>query len=119
MKAIILKADGTAPFLEDVAGDLESIKAVVEGWIERVPSIDDEIDPKITVYANEEGLIYNLPPNRNMLAIRALGLPQSVYAGNLIVLGPGDEDGNETDIPQDIIDLVMAPFHSGPVKVED
>ena len=107
MKAIILKADGTTPFIEDVPGDLESIKAVVEGWIERVPSVYADIDPKITVYANEEGLIQNLPPNRNIIAIRALGLPQAVYAGNLIVLGSGDEEGNETDVPQEIIDLIV------------
>lgn len=109
MKAVILKADGTAPYVEDVAGDLESIKTVVEGWIERVPSMNEEIDAKITVYANEEGVILNLPVNRNIIAIRTLGLPQSLYAGNLIVLGPGDAEGNETDVPQEIIDLLVAP----------
>lgn len=107
MKAIILKADGTAPYVDDIPGNLEGISGVVEGWIEPVPSVSEEIAPKINVYANEEGLIRNLPANRNMVAIRTLGLPQSVYAGNLVVLGPLDDDGNETPVLQEIIDLIV------------
>lgn len=107
MKAVILKADGTAPYVKDIQSNLEGIKAEVEGWLERVPSMDPEIDSKAVVYANEEGRIYNLPLNRNMLAIKTLRLAESLIAGNLIVLG---RDGSEeTDVPQEIIDLLVAP----------
>lgn len=105
MKAIILKADGTAPHVVDTKGDLESIKAVVEGWIERVPSNNPDYDSKIVVYANEEGRIYNLPLNRNMLAIKTLDLVESLIAGNLIVLGRDGAD--EGPVPQEIIDLIV------------
>lgn len=117
MKAIILKADGTAPYVEDIKGDLESIKAVVEGWLERVPSMDPEIDGKVVAYANEEGRIYNLPLNRNMLAVKGLRLAESLIAGNIIVLG---RDGmEETDVPEEIIDLFVTSFGVGSIKDED
>lgn len=112
MKAVILKADGTAPHVENVKGDLESIKAVVEGWIERVPSLNESTERRVVVYANEEGRIHGLPPNRNMLAIQALDLVVSGYiAGNLIVLGKDGHD--ETDVPEDIIDLLVTPTETG------
>lgn len=107
MKAIILKADGTSPYVKDIENNLEGIKAEVEGWLERVPSMDPEIDSKVVVYANEEGRIYNLPLNRNMLAIKTLRLAESLIAGNLIILGRDGVD--ETDVPQEIIDLLVAP----------
>lgn len=107
MKAIILKADGTPPFVKDIQANLDGLTEIVEGWIEAVPSVNEDVAHKINVYANEEGLIHNLPWNRNTTAIRALGLPQSHYAGNLVVLGPLDEDGDETPVLQEIIDLIV------------
>lgn len=102
MKAVILKADGTPPFVKDIPGDLASIKAEVEGWIERTAS---EFDDQVSVYANEEGLIMNLPTNRNMIAIHQIGLRQRLIAGNMVILGHNGP--NETDVPQEIIDMLV------------
>lgn len=103
MKAVILKADGTPPFVKDISGDLESIKAEVGGWIERTAS---GFDDQVAVFANEEGLFLNLPVNRNMMAIHQIGLRQRVIAGNMVILG---HDGPEhTDTPQEIIDMLVA-----------
>lgn len=109
MKAIILKADGTPPYVDDIEANLDGISEVLEGYMEAVPSVNEEIAPKINVYANEEGMILNLPWNRNIIAIRQLGLPQPLYAGNLIVFGPVDEHGDETPALQEIIDLIVPP----------
>lgn len=107
MKAIIVEADGTAPYVKDIDQDLAAYQEIVGGLIEPVPSHDPKIDETVVVYANEEGLILNLPINRNLHAIQTLRLWQATIAGNLLILGVNGPD--ETDAPQEIIDLLVGP----------
>lgn len=110
MKAIILKADGTAPFLKDLPDSIEAIQSEVGDdhgtLIERVRSY--EYDDTVSVWVNEEGAMYGFPLNRNMLAIKSLALVQSLLAGDAVVLGAPRQDG-WNDVPGEIIDLLVTP----------
>lgn len=47
------------PYSTDIEGTLEEMQALVGGYIEPV-----NVQGDVLILANEEGLIYGLPPNR-------------------------------------------------------
>lgn len=61
------------------------------------------------VYLNEDGKRLNLPPNLLATIYCTSMLPRDDYiVGHAIVVGPPDDDGNDTDCPQHIIDALNA-----------
>ena len=62
MKVIIVKPF-TNPFVKEIKGDLESMQAVVGGYIQAIYPFDDEV----ALVCNEEGKINGLMPNRFLL----------------------------------------------------
>ena len=79
---------------EDSTALLAVYQKVVEGWIELVPNPHG-----VTVYCNEEGKIHGLPPNYRATALFGDWLqPWDIIAGNVIVVGPPDDDGDDTDL---------------------
>lgn len=95
--AMVVPAQGD-PYVIDVPEDSSAVLAVyqrvVGGWIELVPNPHD-----VTVYCNEEGKIHGLPPNYRATHLFGAWLqPWDIIAGDVIVVGPPDEEGYDTDL---------------------
>lgn len=77
---------------------LADMQGVVGGYIEQVCSFDG-----VDMWANEEGLMYQLPINMKATVLRdkALGIP-SYYAVVGDILLTASKEG--ADVPQEIID---------------
>lgn len=89
---------------------LSFLQGVVGGWIESVPT-----DESITIYCNEEGKIDGLPYNPVAMAFWANHDPygcienaSDYIAGNIVILGPVDDEGNSTDVPDWVYDEIRA-----------
>ena len=88
---------------------LADMQGVVGGYIERVCSIDstkfEATFDGVDMWANEEGLIHQLPINMKATVLRdmALGIP-SFYAVVGDVLLTASKEG--ADVPQEIIDIL-------------
>ena len=105
MRGIVIHPDST---VEDVIvdGSLESIKAIVGGWIEYVGYSDFAHG-----YIDEDGKTRPegpRPANALASALFAHVLkPGDYIAGSLIMLGEGDDPpGSEGDIPQVVATMV-------------
>ena len=72
---------------------LKSLQAAVGGYIE--PIIQHRF-PDVTVYANEEGLLKNLPPNTAAAIIFEYPL-----VGNVVMVSHTDEMAKELERPTD------------------
>lgn len=98
LNAVIVDPDGTARKAE-IGDDLGSFQAVVGGYIEGVCSTG------ATIYVNEEGLLQNLPYNdaATLFAHQFLGIPVRLF-GTALILGPADAEGNDTHVPQSVVD---------------
>lgn len=105
MKAIILKADGSSPFVKDISQGLTALNAEVGGTITGIYST--QFQGEVLVFGNDDGIPLGLPVNRNMLAIRQLHLASPTYRGDLLVTGIDGEGAG--DVPQKFIDLLVAP----------
>lgn len=104
--ALIIPADMNEPArLESIDARLENLQTLVAGNIEAVSGDEWHF------YLNEEGKILNLEPNRRagLLVYEATGLQADVYCGNVVFLGE-TRDGDEADVPEDLIDLAQQLF---------
>jgi len=95
--ALFIPAD-EAPRLVEIpdsgSEELHELQTFVGGWIEYVPT-----EQEVTLYCNEEGKIEGLA--YNVLATKMFaGLlqPGDYLAGDVIALGPIDEEGETTSI---------------------
>ena len=96
--ALVIPAGVDDPYVIQVPEDGRSALAVyqkvVDGWIELVPCPHD-----VTVYCNEEGKIHGLPPNYRATHLFGAWLqPWDIIAGTVIVVGPPDSEGYDTDL---------------------
>jgi hypothetical protein len=99
--SIIVTEDGYE--VHDFDGELAELQAVVDGSVEPIPT-----DERVTIWVNDEGKY--LTPRVNRLAMD-VWLPWDVFhcmlvgrdwiAGNAVVTGGVDADGNTMDIPAD------------------
>jgi hypothetical protein len=95
--ALFIPVEGE-PSLVDIPdsgdGELQELQRLVGGWIEYVPT-----EQPITLYCNEEGKIEGLPLNpRATLHFSGLLQVGDYLAGDVVVLGPIDEHGENTGI---------------------
>lgn len=92
------------PEIRDING-YDELKKAIGGWLEAAP-----FPPRYSAFINEEGKMLNLPVN--MLATHlcntlGLGLhPGDRINGTMVILGPVDDEGNKTSLPQETIDLI-------------
>lgn len=98
IRAVIVDPDGTVRNTE-IENSLGGFQAVVGGYIEGV------FGNVATVYVNEEGLLMGLPPNplATLFAQRILGAGVVLH-GTALILGPGDGEGNDTDVRKSVVD---------------
>lgn len=95
--AVIVDPDGSARKAE-IENSLAAFQAVVGGYIEGVYS--DEV----TIYVNEEGLIRSLAfnPTASQFAQHLTGYGYRL-AGTALIVGPADEEGNDTHVRESVV----------------
>jgi hypothetical protein len=98
LKAVIVDTDGTVRHT-DIENELGAFQAVVGGYIEGV------FGGLGTVYVDEEGLLKRLPHNpvASEFANVVLDAPVVLF-GTALILGPGDGEGNDTDVRPTVVD---------------
>lgn len=88
--------------------DLTSYQAAVGGYIEPI-TIQR---PPMTLFANEEGKVQNLPVNRRATCLWWLLSPgargNDILVGDIAVVGSRGGTGSTTDLPADFINLLLA-----------
>lgn len=81
--------------------DFEHLQKLVGGWVEAIRFGVTGLDALI----NEEGKLIPLPPNRKateLCSMFEVGLrPGDFISGNMVLLGPVNDDGDWTDVPEE------------------
>ncbi len=95
-KALHITTDKVVTEVE-VSG-LQEMQALVGGLIEPV-----ELSDGSTMWVNEEGLIFDLPPNSIASDVCGLGGRADLMItlgirGNVFIEGPPDDEGDSTDV---------------------
>ena len=107
MKCVHIQPD-RPPVVIAIDGALESLQKLVDGPIEALPFTDNS-----AAYVDEEAKVRDDPPPPNALATRLMnevgpGLwPGDVILGPMVVVGPPDDEGNDTDVPDDVVALIL------------
>lgn len=98
LKVLIIDPDGTVQNTE-IENDFRSFQAVVGGYIEGI------FGNVGTIYVNEEGLLRSLPfnPEATLFAKRIFD-QQHYLVGTVMIVGPADTEGNDTDVRPAVVD---------------
>lgn len=88
----------------EVSERLKALQDAVGGWIEAIDLSHHEVSAG-TMYMNEEGKLRGLPVN--VLATDAARAMSRIsmwdeIVGDVVVLGPTDRKGDDTEIPEDL-----------------
>lgn len=105
VKGIYVPADDSEALEIRELEKLEDYQAAVGGWIEAVdvPSLG------VTIYVNEEGLVRRLPFNPRASFLwwyHVPGAHQAMLVGDVIIVGPPDDNGDGTDVPEKVVGLL-------------
>lgn len=107
MKALVVKTDRTIEVI-DQQWNYEQINKAVGGYIEAIYFAHY---PDHFAYINEEGKILQLPENEIVTEYwydsGTRVLLGDYIAGDVVIFGEIDEDGNNTEVPQNVIDTFM------------
>jgi len=106
VKGIYIPADDSEALEIRELEKLEDYQAAVDGWIEAVdvPSLG------VTIYVNEEGLLRRLPFNPRASFLwwyHVPGAHQAMLVGDVVIVGPPGDNGDGTDVPEEVVDLLM------------
>ena len=83
----------------------DQLNEALKGWIEAIPT-----DNRVTVWCNEEGKLNNLPYNpvatKFWRSVDHYGCVRAGdwIAGPVVIQGPVDSEGNNTDCPDWVIE---------------
>jgi len=95
-KAILIEANGNVRRIE--INGYDDLNKGVGGYIEGIHLGDTEQ----FAYLNEDGIALGLPFNKvatDLCYKHNVGLiPGDYIKGNMIIVGPADDEGNETDV---------------------
>lgn len=106
VKGLVIPADPERPIAVPYFSTLEDYQRIVDGWVEAVdvPSLG------ITICVNEEGLVRRLPFNSRATYLWWYELPwvrqQAILVGDVAIVGLPDADGETTDIPDLVLELL-------------
>jgi len=104
MKVIVIEPNGyTVPKFVEIDGSLDSFQALVGGYIEQISTNL----ANCYAYANEEGKLQGLAHNALASHISPL-MPSDFIAGNMVLVGPPDENGDETDVDKSVMNDLIA-----------
>jgi hypothetical protein len=101
--AVVIPTDGEAYRLEitsDERKELRILQELVGGFLELVPYEGDAC-----IFCNEEGKLQGLPKNRR--AQHVVSPPGDYLVGNIVVLGPEDDDGETTSLSEEEVDALL------------
>lgn len=108
VKALVIPV-GSNGMVQEIVPDLDTLQGIVGGYIEAV-----SYDGTWHAYCDEEGKIKRKPVNPFATALAyGLGWPKGdMLVGDVVFLGESEsEDGEEGDVPQDVIDKWKALHH--------
>lgn len=103
MKALVVRTDNSMELIEQ-EWNYEQINKAVGGWIEAINfgKHDDHF-----AYINEEGKLLGLPTNELVTSYwyesGTRVLIGDYIAGDAVVFGEIDEEGNNTDVPDHVV----------------
>jgi hypothetical protein len=105
--AIQIPVDDQRPLYKVAIEGLEGMQAAVGGNIEAI-----DLGPLgATFFVNEEGKLMQGPINQRATLLWWCLFPSAVRAdvivGDALMVGAPDEDGNSTDIPKEVVDLLF------------
>lgn len=92
MRSLVIPAEGK-PYLKEVSGGYKELQGLVGGLIDAVNN------DQASCYVNDEGLLIGLKFNR--LASILMG---RYLVGDVVMCGHTDDDGNDTDVPESVIE---------------
>jgi len=99
-KAILIEANGNVRSI--TINDYEDLRAAVGGYIEGI----NLGDTGQFAWLNEDGIALGLPMNRKATELcyrNNVGLiPGDYIKGSMVIVGPADDDGNETDVSAEL-----------------
>ena len=110
MKVIIVKPF-TQPYITEIKGDLESMQAVVGGYIQAIYPFDDEV----ALVCNEEGKINGLMPNRFLLN-RNNGVCDFICGDFFLCYAPAESEHFES-MPDNLIQKYIDKFSARGVRL--
>ncbi|HEX9088886.1 MAG TPA: DUF3846 domain-containing protein [Arthrobacter sp.] len=118
MKVAIIPADSTQPFrFEDMEPGLKPLQDAVGGDIELVGIRNASMN----MYLNEDGKPTGLPANARAteLAHRFHAIRADDYiTGDIVLVGPFDEDGGDTDLTAEHVALLELFQENSPFERE-
>jgi hypothetical protein len=94
----------------DMPPTLEEISKIVCGNIEMVPNYHT----KAIMYCNEEGKMHSLSPN--FFITNENGKIIDCILGSVVMFGPNDGDGNESDLTVDLFNETVASLKDAYAK---
>ena len=99
---VLMVEPGKAPYETQIGDDLQSMQAVVGGYIQAVYPYEEPV----ALICNEDGKMNGLPLNR---ALRdSDGAVYDIIAGNFFIAGLGQNDF--TDLPHDLAEQFAEQF---------
>ena len=99
---VLMVEPGKAPYETQIGGDLQSMQALVGGYIQAVYPYEEPV----ALIANESGKLDGLPLNR---ALRdADGDIYDIVAGSFFIVGLGQSDF--TDLPHELAERFAEQF---------
>ena len=109
VQAIVIPANDTEPIEPRDLRTLEDYQAEAGGWSEHV----DLPDIGVTLVVNENGIAQALPFNRRATFLwwfhQGYGRRRARLVGNVVLVGLEGTDGDPTDIPTPIAELLLVP----------
>jgi hypothetical protein len=112
IKVIVIEPGGEAE-VREIEENLQEFQAIVGGWLEAVyGSHDENGEPQLTIFCNEEGKLKGLPFNRRATALWYAADPNvrlggDVLVGSVIIAGGVDPDGLILSAPEEVISLII------------
>ena len=115
MIVAIVKTDNSVEIFHKAEFNLDFIQKIVGGWIEPV-----HLPNAGTMYCNEEGKIQKLPHNSiaTIMLELAAGITDDWIAGDVVVVGPSDEKGDETDLTIGGFELIAQAVSIGVMRAD-
>lgn len=102
--AMRIMADGTLDLLR-IRDALEPIKAAIGGgWLQGI----GDLDKGWSAFLDEEGKLKGQPYNRRATdLVDSMGLSYGQLVGTVLFVGPGDEFGDTTSVPEWLVMLAV------------
>ena len=107
LHAIQIPADEERPLYKVAVEGLSGLQDAVGGLIQAI-----DLGPTgATFFVNEEGKLHKQPINRRATLMWWLLFPSArqmdVIVGDAVMVGQPDEDGNSTDVPEEVTKLLF------------